>query len=842
MASNTGPENVPPQPAVHIAHPHEFKTEFHPRSGRETLLQTFEEFGVASEALKAPPADKKPWRPFRSRGDFEFSEIALEAALNQGQVDKLLSLIARIAQGDTHFTKHDIMVPYKKEQRVFEVYARPIWDWALDLLDNPLLAPHFVWDAQRVYKHNGTDFERFVSEPWTADRWWDIQSRLPADLNAAPLCFILYADKTKLSTHGTVKGYPVMVRCANLPVDIRNGEGIGGGRVVGWLPIIEEEASEHGKPGFINFKRVVWHESFLKILLNLEQYSRTGYSYTCYDTIMRWLFPVILILSADYEEQCMMSLIRGVQCKCPCPVCLVPLNELSDLSKTFAIRTAKDAQDALVVYKRSKTQGEELLKSLGLRAVENVLWLVKYSDPHDALSLDRLHTIHGGLGGYHLLDEAKTIISNLGREGMESVEKQVAEFPRWRDLNHFSTVIHITFTDGNKKRDLVLQTFYAALNALDRRSCLEGYHLLHVICSYLELDSLIGLDVHTERTIAMIEDELLVFSAALKDYVDYITDTSSMEGLKKDWNFPKAHLWKHAPRDIRLKGVARNYSTRPNEKLHGPLKSAYLLRSNGKDVAEQILRVDHHKFAALLLRGRLDTLDEQRRLEALGDSALDEEDNGHPITFDGHVKLGSPQRPVSIQELENVRGPKDRAFQSFRKKLGDFVNTSLPTYGYELTRWIVIPVDFQIHEHRYLRVNYENSVDWKQSTDHLRCNPSFHGHPRFDCALIQLTAERVVFVRLVLMFKCELPDIGAFQFALVQPYTAGVVGGPRRIDRDLRLTRVKAVPRADSIIIPLKSFIRGALLFPDPAHQGEYLVVTHVDSDMFLRMKSWAHS
>ena len=29
-----------------------------------------------------------------------------------------------------------------------------------------------------------------------------------------------------------------MARCANLPVDIRNGEGIGGGQVVGWLPIV----------------------------------------------------------------------------------------------------------------------------------------------------------------------------------------------------------------------------------------------------------------------------------------------------------------------------------------------------------------------------------------------------------------------------------------------------------------------------------------------------------------------------------------------------------------------------------------------------------------------------
>jgi len=33
-------------------------------------------------------------------------------------------------------------------------------------------------------------------------------------------------------------GYPVVARCANLPTDIRNGNGVGGGRVVGWLPIV----------------------------------------------------------------------------------------------------------------------------------------------------------------------------------------------------------------------------------------------------------------------------------------------------------------------------------------------------------------------------------------------------------------------------------------------------------------------------------------------------------------------------------------------------------------------------------------------------------------------------
>jgi hypothetical protein len=55
---------------------------------------------------------------------------------------------------------------------------------------------------------------------------------------AKPLTFILYADKTKLSTSGTAKAYPVIARLANLPTDIRNGEGIGGGYVVGWLPVV----------------------------------------------------------------------------------------------------------------------------------------------------------------------------------------------------------------------------------------------------------------------------------------------------------------------------------------------------------------------------------------------------------------------------------------------------------------------------------------------------------------------------------------------------------------------------------------------------------------------------
>ncbi|KAG1882566.1 hypothetical protein F4604DRAFT_1879304 [Suillus subluteus] len=794
--------------------------EYHPRSSCVTLYQTFDEFCITQETQHAP-IDEEPWHPFRSHGDFEFSEIVLDVVLNKSQINSLLELILRISQGKaqitlknetdlsrawdnaaaelTLFSKHEVPVTYKKNEEEYEVHARPIWDWALDLLDNPLLAPHFVWDACR-------------------DRWWDIQSSLPPNLeNAVPFCFILYADKTRLLSHGTVKGYPVVVRCANLPVDIRNGEGFGSGCVVGWLPIVPEDAAEEGKLGYTTLKHVVWHESFFKFLEHTAQHSKTGYSHKGYNGILRWLFPVILILLADYEEQCMMSLIRGCGGKCPCPVCLVPLAELHDLSKTYPIRTVEEGQEALRVYNGvSKAQGELILKALGLRPVANVFWLVLRSSPHDALSLDRLHLLHTGLWK-HLLEELKKILASLGRDAQEAFEKfyRIANFLQWRNLNHFESIINISFTDGNKYQDLSKVT----LNILTHRASPVGHQLLLcIISSYLQLDSWIGLDVHTEGTLAAIEAELLVFDAELKAYIT-CAEESEIEKLKLDWDFPKTHLWKHVVRDIRLKGVVRNYSTRPNEKLHGPLKDTYDRRTNGKDITKQILHIDHHKFALKLLKERVDALDEHHQVQALCNNESNE-DVDVPGAFNGHVKLGSPVPYLTILDVEN-HGQTDRAFQSFHRKFSEFVNTALPTYGHQLTSWLTFTGNFMIHEHCYLRVNYELAVDWRQNVDHLRCNPQFHG-----------LATTTAFIQLIFMFKCPS------NFALVQPYTARIA--PCRMDHIFKLTRVKAVLRSSSIFVLLKSFIRGAVLVPDSEHQDEYFVVDHIDGDMFLQMKALA--
>ncbi|KAH6884046.1 hypothetical protein BKA70DRAFT_1059513, partial [Coprinopsis sp. MPI-PUGE-AT-0042] len=70
---------------------------------------------------------------------------------------------------------------------------------------------------------------------------------------------------------------------------------------------IDEDADKQNKKPFVDFKCVVWHESFYEIVKSLENHAAMGCSIVCGDGIEHLVCPVILILSADYEEQYMFS-------------------------------------------------------------------------------------------------------------------------------------------------------------------------------------------------------------------------------------------------------------------------------------------------------------------------------------------------------------------------------------------------------------------------------------------------------------------------------------------------------------------------------------------------------
>lgn len=111
----------------------------------------------------------------------------------------------------------------------------------------------------------------------------------------------------------------------------------------------------------------------------------------------------------------------------------------------------------------------------------------------------------------------------------------------------------------------------------------------------------------------------------------------------------------------------------------------------------------------------------------------------------------------------------------------------------------------QLQEHRYLKVNYESTVNWKLATNYLRCNPSFHGCKHRDCALI-LTLDKdrnnkIIFVRILFMFKFVVGN-HTLELALVLPMDAPT-GSRRSVDHDLELTHLRARPPASSEFISL---------------------------------------
>ena len=76
---------------------------------------------------------------------------------------------------DRQFEHHNIIKKYNGKDRKYETWCRPLWEWIMDHLVNPEIVKNFEWDAQKVFRRSGGKRTRIYTEPWTGNRFWDIQ-------------------------------------------------------------------------------------------------------------------------------------------------------------------------------------------------------------------------------------------------------------------------------------------------------------------------------------------------------------------------------------------------------------------------------------------------------------------------------------------------------------------------------------------------------------------------------------------------------------------------------------------------------------------------------------------
>ncbi|KAF7798759.1 hypothetical protein EIP86_009984, partial [Pleurotus ostreatoroseus] len=396
--------------------------------------------------------------------------------MNNEEVDAMLRVIEKIQKGApftfrTHndvrnawdtaskwyssFQETVVTESYGGKEYSFPLLFRDPVQWGLDLAADPNFARHMKWDARKMSKWDSRSqtFKRFIHEPWTADLWDEIQSQLPKGGSA--LTLIVYADKTKLSSStGGEKGYPVMGKFANFGADLYNGRGPAGAQVLGWLPVIVDDEMDKGKKKYVNMKQQVWHTSMRKILERVISLGKTGIMWRCGDGVERWIFPVVLLLTGDFEEQSVMLLTRGTKGLCPCPICLVPAEKQDSIGKFWPLRKPKKIKAIVEDQSLRATAKDALLKEMGARDVYNVFWDVPHMNPHLSICFDRLHFNAGGEFGGHLWKELQFAVEDTKRHVRSAIDHQYDIFPRWRNLNHFGKVLHTEFSDGSKYEDI----------------------------------------------------------------------------------------------------------------------------------------------------------------------------------------------------------------------------------------------------------------------------------------------------------------------------------------------------------------------------------------------------
>jgi len=106
---NPNPADDDHQPAQ-IYQDDDIRVEYHPNSGCGTNISKVDEYRRSVPGCDAT-LEPEPWAPFRTREDFEFTELVLEAGMKKGQVKALIKLFNKCIKGEGSFTipKYKVM-------------------------------------------------------------------------------------------------------------------------------------------------------------------------------------------------------------------------------------------------------------------------------------------------------------------------------------------------------------------------------------------------------------------------------------------------------------------------------------------------------------------------------------------------------------------------------------------------------------------------------------------------------------------------------------------------------------------------------------------------------------
>ncbi|KAJ6461691.1 hypothetical protein C8R45DRAFT_841971, partial [Mycena sanguinolenta] len=687
----------------------------------------------------------RPYAPWNTLSDFQYTETAVQGLLKPKFIDTQLKgmtgswlggqgnitmknyreyrrVLTQSHVSGVQFRKATVQASLWGVEKKYTFFYRDPWEWIRSLATDSSLARVTAWKSRHMFYCENGHRERFIAEPWTAERWYKADSELPMP-NPYPNCWVplhVWLDKGLVTKH--VKMFPIVARPLWLPSEIRNASGNGGGVFLGFMVMVKDPGNPKDRTDkenyeFAQFKREIYQQVLEIIFSSLYPRSWRGEVATCGDDLTRVLYPGFLIESLDFEEAWNFTCCRAGRAKFPCPRCLVSQEMLHFLQRTFEPRTSSSmravvrrAQNAL-----NTTQKEKLLTEHGLHDIVHFMRNFRFSDPYQAVSYDLLHFDESGKWGHHLWPLILDLLGELRL--LTEMTDMMGQFPRWRNLKHIDDLATKDFTDGQTHFD-ILKCIVFVLVQLLPADC----SLIHCTRTLLQFRMMGGLR-------GMMDSRIEVFK--LIQTHEYWCEKVS-EDYDKNFRFPKQHFIVHAIQDILSKGVLRNATTRTGEGFHQEIAQHYR-KTNFRDAEEQIAGEDEDQEAVACTRLIVDDffwhlngedVDDQEATNVRKETAQFQQQSGRlipksklpPASSDNHWIFGSVLRSGDSRSYEDLHAADDPVYHSFDPRLRDFLHNQFP--GEYLTAEDRIEVEI----FRCVYIAFQSKDNWTECEDILRCN------------------------------------------------------------------------------------------------------------------------
>ncbi|KAJ7312982.1 hypothetical protein DFH08DRAFT_791258 [Mycena albidolilacea] len=774
--------------------------------------------------------DDRPWAPFQSYADYKFTSRCVRRRTPNSEINEdLRDLHHHAFSSDcfVSFSSHRDMekslaaarasnIPVHFDGDEFggryevEIEFRDPWQIMKQWVSDETLATVSTWFSSEKYrcKDGKIDFSnRLYDEPCTGRLWGAADDSLPLH-DRYPSSFLglhVWLDKGLVSTK--VKMHPILFRGCWIHSATRNGSGNGGSALAGFVKMPESlrqidpnTLSSSRRSEYDRLKRIVYRGVCHLVMASLEQRSHSGEALCFGDGVTRVAYPGVLIESMDFEEMAAWLCLRNSVSLHPCPQCLVHKDDLPRLTATYPDRTSESMSRALEQAPVTKTDRNKHLQQYGLHDFVHFLWKFNNSDPYRAVGYDCLHFFDGGIWGRHMWLLIKAHLQNTGLAS--KFNENMAKFPRWRNLKHLSSPTTIDYSEGQTFLDILKCALPCLVQILPANSC-----LVRLVRIMIKIRTLLALSV----TLDSRSKHLQKFIA---DYEKICADVSRKHD--KSLNFLKQHFLSHAIRCFEDKGTSRNQNTRVGEGFQQEIAAQYL-KTNGKDAEHQMSCMDENEETIARLDMRVNEWQKSQEADEL-DPVL----SAHAPT--AHWRLGSPDPRTTSIRLETLHRGKP-LYRNFNMHLREYLALSHPNY------LVTDEENVNIEPCKVLYIDFQSKVDWNSDRDILRCNPKFHGRPRYDSIIYEADGNDLAMGQLELIFRCHLPHQKSLDLAMIRPYCNSSWTAKTRTDCPIREWG------AGPLFITLDQVTRGALLCPIfGASRTVFYVMDCIDSDMFLRV------